>query len=51
MSTPRDHHFIPTFYLKQWTDPNGKLIEYTIKRGNLIAKPVGPRATGYETDV
>jgi hypothetical protein len=29
MNIPRDHHFIPAFYLKQWTDQNGKLVEYT----------------------
>jgi hypothetical protein len=51
MSTPRDHHFIPAFYLEQWTGPNGKLIEYTIKHGKLISKSVGPRSTGYETDL
>jgi hypothetical protein len=52
MSTPRNHHFIPVFYLKQWCSPNTKkLVEYTIKHGKLIAKPVGPRATGYQTDL
>jgi hypothetical protein len=51
MSTPRDHHHHPVFYLQQWVGPTGKLIEYTIKHGKLIAKPVGPRATGFETDL
>jgi hypothetical protein len=51
MSIPRDHHFIPAFYLRQWCDHTGKLIEYTIKRGKLIPKPVGPNATGYEFDL
>jgi hypothetical protein len=46
MSIPRDHHFIPAFYLRQWCDHTGKLIEYTIKHGKLISKPVGPSATG-----
>ena len=49
MSVPRDHHFIPAFYLSQWTGLDDKLVEYTKKRGKLIAKPVGPRSTGYET--
>jgi|SRR5579872_6025497 len=48
MSAPIDHHFIPAFFLAQWADDAGKLIEYTIKHGKLIAKPVGPKATGYE---
>ncbi len=51
MSIPRHHHFIPSFYLKQWCDPTGKLIEYTIKRGKLIPKPVSPGATGYQFDL
>jgi hypothetical protein len=50
MSVPRDHHFIPVFYLKQWTT-NGKLVEYTRKHGRLIAKRVGPEATGFERDL
>ena len=51
ISTPRDHHFIPAFYLKQWAGPDGKLIEYTRKGGKLIAKSVGPKSTGYERDL
>src|SRR5271167_4600165 len=51
MSIPRDHHFIPAFYLRQWCDQTGKLIEYTIKHGKLIPKPVGPAATGHEFDL
>ncbi len=44
---PLDHHFIPAFLLAQWVGANGKLIEYTKKPGKLIAKPVGPKATGF----
>jgi Protein of unknown function (DUF4238) len=51
MSAPRDHHFIPVFFLKQWVAENGKLVEYTIKHDKLIAKPVGPRSTGFEIDL
>ena len=51
MGAPRDHHFIPAFLLQQWAGPNDKLIEYTIKHGKLIAKPVGPRSTGFEFDL
>ena len=51
-NAPRDHHFIPVFYLKQWVNPASKrLIEYSIKHGKFIAKPVGPRGTGFETDL
>lgn len=52
MSTPRDHHFIPVFYLKEWAGPNGKLIQYSRPHPRKFAiKPVGPRATGFETDL
>ncbi len=51
MNAPRDHHFIPAFYLKQWASRDAKLIEYTRKGGKLIAKPVGPRSTGFERDL
>ncbi len=51
MTVPRDHHFIPAFYLKQWAGLDGKLVEYTRKGGKLIQKPVGPRSTGYERDL
>lgn len=48
MNYPIDHHFIPAFFLAQWADASDKLVEFTIKHGKLIPKPVGPRATGYE---
>jgi hypothetical protein len=49
---PRDHHFIPVFYLKQWaSSTTNKVIEYSIKHCNFIAKPVGPKKTGYQTDL
>jgi hypothetical protein len=51
MNAPRDHHFIPAFYLKQWAGRNGKLIEYTRKGGKLIPKPIGPDSTGFERDL
>jgi hypothetical protein len=51
MNAPCDHHFIPAFYLKQWADSEGKLVEYTSKGGKLIAKRIGPRSTGYERNL
>jgi hypothetical protein len=51
MSIPHRHHFIPAFYLRAWAGTNAKLVEYTRKNGNLIAKPVGADATGYEVDL
>ena len=51
MDAPRDHHFIPAFYLKRWVDGSGKLVEYSRKGGKVIPKPVGPRSTGFERDL
>ncbi|HTW53073.1 MAG TPA: DUF4238 domain-containing protein [Stellaceae bacterium] len=51
MSTPHKHHFIPAFYLRQWHGPDDKLVEYTIKHGKLIPKPVSADATGFERDL
>lgn len=52
MSIPRDHHFIPVFYLKGWVNEQEKLIEYSRPyRNRFVAKPVGPRATGFQTDL
>ena len=52
MNPPRDHHFIPAFYLKQWeTGTEEKLIEYSLQYGKLISKTVGRKATGFQTDL
>jgi hypothetical protein len=51
MNGSRDHHFVPVFYTKQWAGPDGKLIEYSKKRGKVIAKSVGPKATGFQRDL
>jgi Protein of unknown function (DUF4238) len=49
---PRDHHFIPVFYLKQWASSSTKkVIEYRKPRDNFVSKPVGPRKTGFQTDL
>ena len=52
MSQPRDHHFIPAFYLKRWTNADGQLIEYSLPYKNkVVAKLIGPRATGFQRDL
>jgi Protein of unknown function (DUF4238) len=52
MSAPRDHHFIPVFYLQGWATDDGKLIEYSRPyKKTLVAKRVGPRATGFQKDL
>src|SRR5882757_9387484 len=51
MGDPHKHHFIPSFYLSQWANADCKLIEFTRKYNKLIAKPIGPDATGFEIDL
>lgn len=51
MSTPRDHHFIPVFYLKKWAGPDGKFIECRPYQVKFHIKRVGPRATGFARDL
>jgi hypothetical protein len=41
------HHYIPVFYLKQWSDPYGRICEFT-RWGNVVKpKMKHPDATGF----
>ena len=51
MKMPRDHHYIPIFLLRQWTNSAGKLIEYSRKHNRFIGKLVGPAGTAFERDL
>jgi Protein of unknown function (DUF4238) len=51
VSTPRKHHFIPAFFLKQWAAADGKLVEYSIKNDKIVSKRVGPKSAGFEYDL
>jgi hypothetical protein len=49
MSKHPKHHYIPVFYLQQWADTCGRLIEYS-RQGphNFVkARPTSPTGTGY----
>lgn len=42
------HHYVPVFYLKQWTGPNGRLIAFRRPFGDkVVATPKPPKKTGY----
>src|SRR4051812_17007797 len=42
------HHYIPVFYLKQWSNRNGRLLEFSRPYGDLVkARPTSPTGTGY----
>jgi hypothetical protein len=43
-----NHHYIPVFYLEQWTDPKSQqLVEYCRRYKGVIARPTFPAGTGY----
>jgi hypothetical protein len=43
-----NHHYIPIFYLEQWTDPASRqLIEYCRRYKGVVARPTFPAGTGY----
>jgi hypothetical protein len=44
---PRDHHYIPVFYLKRWTAKK-RLVEFSKPYGDIVkTRTVHPRGTGY----
>jgi hypothetical protein len=42
-----DHHYIPQFYLKQWTSGQSRLYEYSRPRDIVKARQTSPKGTGY----
>jgi hypothetical protein len=52
MAKPKEHklakhHYIPVFYLQQWTNGNGRFIEYRRENNKVVARPTSPKGTGY----
>jgi hypothetical protein len=48
MSKEPNHHYIPVFYLEQWTDPKSRqLVEYCRRYKGVVARPTFPAGTGY----
>jgi hypothetical protein len=42
------HHYIPVFYLKEWTDDRGRLLEFSRPYDHTVkARPTSPDGTGY----
>ena len=48
MSEPDRHHYLPIFYLSQWTGPDGKVVRYYRPHQDVVASPITPANTGYE---
>ena len=45
---PKDHHFIPVFYLKKWCNKNSQIIEYSRPHKNVITLIKYPTSTGFK---
>lgn len=48
MSDPDKHHYLPVFYLRRWSQPDGKVIRYYRPYHAVVASPIAPKNTGYE---
>jgi hypothetical protein len=51
VSTPRKHHYVPVFYLKQWGGADRRLCEYKRLPGKIATRRTFPDGTGYEKDL
>ena len=51
MNRPRDHHYIPQFYLKRWCGNDGRLTYFKRINGILRSDRIGARGTGFERDL
>jgi Protein of unknown function (DUF4238) len=47
VSEPTRHHYIPSFYLRRWAGPDGKLCEYSRPYAETKAKRRHPSGTGF----
>jgi Protein of unknown function (DUF4238) len=48
MSNPINHHYLPVFYLRQWSNTNGKVVRYHRPYKDVVTSPITPDNTGYE---
>lgn len=49
---PRDHHFLPAFYLRRWGNAEGNLVQFSIPfETKVVAKPKHSKATGFVRDL
>lgn len=49
MSDPRQHHYLPVFYLKQWAGEDGRVHRFSRPFDNtIVTKHVSAKSTAYE---
>jgi hypothetical protein len=51
MGDPRNHHFIPAFYLSRWSGEDGRLVEWSKPHNKIIPIRRHPNATGFQRDL
>jgi hypothetical protein len=51
VNIPRKHHYVPVFYLRQWTGTDGRLCEYRRVSHKIVTRRTFPDGTGYEKDL
>lgn len=51
MSEPRNHHFVPQFYLDGWTNSSGLLTRYSRPHVKVVTDPKSPEAVAKERDL
>jgi hypothetical protein len=47
VSVPKNHHYLPVFFVQRWAAEDGKVTEYRRPHDNLVIKQKHPAATGY----
>ena len=49
---PRDHHYVPVFYLKQWAGEDSRICQYRkVYKKKIDVRRKYPSATGFQTDL
>ena len=48
MSQPKNHHYLPVFYLSRWCGGDGRVFRYYRPHDKVVCSSVTPDNTGYE---
>lgn len=52
MSEPKNHHFLPQFFLGRWARSDGRVCSWKrLARDRVVMKPVSPQYTAYEPNL
>lgn len=51
MSDPERHHFLPRFYLRRWSNRDGRVETYFRQRGEVRVRNYAPKEIGYKRSI